>query len=55
MDSINDSLSGILSDEDFASIQTIEDMDTEIYIRLQNELDQMRKLKKVNTFISWAG
>lgn len=43
MDSINDSLSGVLRDEDFTSIQTIEDMDTEAYIRLQNELDQMRK------------
>lgn len=47
MDSINDSLSGVLRDEDFTSIQTIEDMDTEAYIRLQNELDEMRKLKKV--------
>lgn len=47
MDSINESLAGVLDDEDFASIHTKGDMDTEAYIILQNELNQMRKLKSV--------
>lgn len=47
MDTINEYMVSILTDEDFTSIYTKEDMDTEAYIRLQNELNQMRKLKTV--------
>lgn len=47
MDTIYESMVSILNDEDFTSIHTKEDMDTEAYIRLQNELNQMRKLKSL--------
>ena len=47
MDTIYETLIDLLADEDFSAINGREDMDTEVYARLQGELDQMRKLKTV--------
>lgn len=47
MDTIYESMVSFLEDDDFTAINTQEDMDTDEYIRLQNELNQMRKLKTV--------
>lgn len=47
MDTIYESLAGVLEDDDFTLINNQEDMDTDEYIRLQNELNKMRELKTV--------
>ena len=47
MDTIYESVINVLKDEDFTLINTQEDMDTDAYIKLQNELNEMRKLKTV--------
>lgn len=46
-DTIYESMIGLLEDDDFTEINVQDDMETEVYVRLQSELNQMRKLKTV--------
>ena len=47
MDTIYESMNSVFEDDDFCAINVLEDMHTEVYSRLQSELNQMRKLKAV--------